>query len=236
MLLVRAVTDFIRGFRRLQFVGPCIAIFGSARFGESHPYYPLAREVGRRVSAMGFTIMTGGGPGLMEAANRGAHDHGGLSVGCNIQLPFEQAPNKYLDRWVTCHYFFVRKVLLFKYSYAFVVLPGGLGTLDELNEALTLIQTKKIANFPVVLIGTKYWEPFIALLREMVREGAVGEGDLDLLKVTDNLDEAVAHLEAFTVSPFGLKRVSKPAWWLGERKLQRGGTASSGASASRNTR
>lgn len=221
-LLGRALRDFIVGFRHLHFVGPCISVFGSARFGEGHAYYDVAREIGRRVSAMGFTVMTGGGPGLMEAANRGAHDHGGLSVGCNIKLPFEQQPNPYLDRWVTCHYFFVRKVLLFKYSYGFVVLPGGLGTLDELNEALTLIQTNKIAEFPVVLIGTTYWEPYMTLLREMVREGAVSPRDLDLLKVTDDLDEAMAHLEAHTVARFGLKRVRRPAWWLGERRARPG--------------
>ena len=228
-LLWRAVTDFVRGFRGLHFVGPCIAVFGSARFDETHAYYAIAREVGRRVSAIGFTVMTGGGPGLMEAANRGAQENGGLSVGCNIQLPHEQAPNVYLDRWVTCHYFFVRKVLLFKYSYGFVVLPGGLGTLDELNEALTLIQTRKVANFPVVLIGTGYWEPYLSLLREMVREGAVAPHDLDLLKVTDDLDEAMAHLEAHTVEKFGLRLVHKPAWWLGERKLQPPGPANTGA-------
>jgi uncharacterized protein (TIGR00730 family) len=236
LLLWRAVMDFVRGFRALHFVGPCVAVFGSARFQESHPYYAIAREVGRRVSQMGFAVMTGGGPGLMEAANRGAHDHGGLSVGCNIRLPHEQAPNPYLDRWVTCHYFFVRKVLLFKYSYAFVVLPGGLGTLDELNEALTLIQTRKVANFPVVLVGTVYWAPYLALLREMVREGAVSPHDLDLLKVTDDLDEAMAHLEAHTVERFGLRRVKRSAWWLGERRAQRAGTAKTGPSAPPNTR
>ena len=172
----------------------------------------------------------------MEAANRGAHAHGGLSVGCNIELPFEQRPNRYLDRWVTCHYFFVRKVLLFKYSYAFVVLPGGLGTLDELNEALTLIQTRKVANFPVVMVGTQFWAPYIALLRDMVRAGTVSERDLELLIVTDDLDEAMAHLEAHTVESFGLRRVRKPAWWLGERRPHAGGTASTGASASERTR
>jgi uncharacterized protein (TIGR00730 family) len=236
MLLARAVGDFVRGFRALHFVGPCVAVFGSARFGETHPYYAIAREVGRRVSSLGFAVMTGGGPGLMEAANRGAHDNGGLSVGCNIKLPFEQKHNPYLDRWVTCHYFFVRKVLLFKYSYAFVVLPGGLGTLDELNEALTLIQTNKVANFPVVLIGTAYWAPYMALLREMVREGAIAPRDLDLLKITDDLDEAMAHLEAHTVEAFGLRRVRKAAWWLGERALQRDGTAKTGPSALDSTR
>ncbi len=217
LLLWRAVWDFVRGFRVLHFVGPCVTIFGSARFPETHPYYILAREVGRRVSKMGFTVMTGGGPGVMEAANRGARDAGGLSVGCNIELPFEQEPNKYLDRWITCHYFFVRKVLLFKYWYAFVVLPGGLGTLDELTEALTLIQTKKIQGFPVILIGTEYWKPFVSLLREMIALGAVSEHDLDLLKVTDDLDEAMAYLEAEAIGSFGLKKVPwRPQWWLGE--------------------
>lgn len=165
--------------------------------------------------------MTGGGPGLMEAANRGARDAGGLSVGCNIELPHEQAPNAYLDRWVTCYYFFVRKVLLFKYSYAFVVLPGGLGTMDELGEALTLIQTGKIDGFPVVLIGTKYWAPLLALLDDMIREGAVSASDLNLFKVTDDLTDAMRHLETHAVDPFGLKRQAKPSWWLGERALAR---------------
>jgi uncharacterized protein (TIGR00730 family) len=218
LLLGRAVRDFIRGFRILHFAGPCVTIFGSARFGESHAYYPVAREVGRRVSQLGFTVMTGGGPGLMEAANRGARDHGGRSVGCNIELPLEQDANRYLDRYVTCHYFFVRKVLLFKYSFAFVGLPGGLGTLDELCEALTLIQTGKIQNYPVVLIGTRYWSPFISLLQEMLQEGAISASDLDLLKVTDDLDEAIHHIDTHTVGSFGLRRVKeRPKWWLGEK-------------------
>jgi uncharacterized protein (TIGR00730 family) len=220
-LLFRVMRDFVRGFRALHFVGPCVTIFGSARFGESHPYYAIARDVGRRVSQLGFTVMTGGGPGLMEAANRGARDAGGLSVGCNIELPHEQAPNAYLDRWVTCYYFFVRKVLLFKYSYAFVVLPGGLGTMDELGEALTLIQTGKIDGFPVVLIGTKYWAPLLALLDDMIREGAVSASDLNLFKVTDDLTDAMQHLQTHAVDPFGLKRQAKPSWWLGERALAR---------------
>src|SRR6187399_437236 len=167
-LLLRAVGDFLRGFRAFHFCGPCVTVFGSARFGETHRYYEVARGVGRGLAERGFTVMTGGGPGLMEAANRGARDAGGTSVGCNIELPHEQDANRYLDRYVTCHYFFVRKVLLFKYSYAFVALPGGLGTLDELCEALTLIQTRKIQNYPVVLLGVEYWAPFIALLQEMV--------------------------------------------------------------------
>lgn len=225
MLLGRAMRDFIHGFRVLHFVGPCVTIFGSARFQESHPYYAVAREVGRRTSALGFTVMTGGGPGLMEAANRGARDFGGRSVGCNIELPMEQDPNKYLDRWVSCHYFFVRKVLLFKYSYAFIALPGGLGTLDELCEALTLIQTGKIRNYPVVLIGVEYWKPFVDLLKEMLEEGAIGAQDLNLLLVTDDLDAAMAHLEVNAVTAFGLRRVPRrdPKWWLGERGLGPGG-------------
>jgi uncharacterized protein (TIGR00730 family) len=218
MLLWRAARDFLRGFRTLHFVGPCITVFGSARFKESHPYYGIARDVGKRVSQLGFAVMTGGGPGLMEAANRGAKDAGGLSVGCNIELPFEQEPNRYLDRWITCHYFFVRKVLLFKYSYGFVALPGGLGTLDELSEALTLIQTRKIDDFPVVLIGTAYWQPFVMLLREMTLRGAISAHDLDLLKVTDDIDEAMRHLETHAVGGFGLQRVRR-RWWLGERGI-----------------
>jgi len=226
-ILLRAMRDFVVGFRGLHFVGPCVTIFGSARFNEGHRYYALARAVGSRVSKLGFTVMTGGGPGLMEAANRGARDAGGLSVACNIQLPHEQAPNQYLDRWVTCHYFFVRKVLLFKYSYAFVVLPGGLGTLDELAEALTLIQTGKIQGFPVVLVGSAYWKPFLALLDEMIAEGAMASTDLDLFKVTDDLDEMAAHLEKNAVDPFGLRRITlRPSWWLGERALRRAGVRS----------
>jgi len=225
-LLARAARDFIRGFRVLHFVGPCVTIFGSARFGETHPYYAIARDIGRRVSLMGFTVMTGGGPGLMEAANRGARDAGGLSVGCNIELAHEQDPNPYMDRWITCHYFFVRKVLLFKYSYGFIALPGGLGTLDEVSEALTLIQNSKIQEYPVVLIGVAYWQPFITLLREMINHGAVAESDLDLLKVTDDLDEAMRHLQTHAVDAFGLKRVQRPAWWLGERAAKVGRSVS----------
>ncbi|MBF8303286.1 MAG: Cytokinin riboside 5'-monophosphate phosphoribohydrolase, partial [Candidatus Dadabacteria bacterium] len=141
---IRVLLEFIKGFRVLHFVGPCVTVFGSARLKEDHPYYQLARNVGGRLVKLGFTVMTGGGPGIMEAANRGAKEAGGISVGCNITLPIEQKPNTYLDKWVTFNHFFVRKVLLVKYSYAFVVMPGGVGTLDELFEVITLIQTKKI--------------------------------------------------------------------------------------------
>jgi uncharacterized protein (TIGR00730 family) len=217
-LVLRAVQDFIMGFRTLHFVGPCVTVFGSARFGESHPAYALGREVGARVAAMGLTVMTGGGPGLMEAANRGAREAGGRSVGCNIELPDEQQPNPYLDRWVTCRHFFVRKVLLFKYSYAFIGLPGGLGTLDELFEALTLIQTGKIANFPIVLIGVEYWHPLQTLLHHLAEAGTIAEADLDLLLVTDSLDDAMGHLRRNAIERFGLQLPArKPSVLLGER-------------------
>jgi uncharacterized protein (TIGR00730 family) len=155
--LLKVMRDFLRGFRVLHFVGPCVTVFGSARIKPDDPNYELARKMGAAIARLGFTVMTGGGPGIMEAANRGAKEVGGRSVGCNIELPFEQPGNPYLDRCVRMHYFFVRKALLVKYSYAFVVMPGGAGTLDELFEAVTLIQTGKIKNFPIVIMGTDYW-------------------------------------------------------------------------------
>jgi len=149
----RVFWQFIRGFRNLHFIGPCITVFGSSRFKEGHKFYSAAREFGKKISELGFVTMTGGGPGIMEAANRGAFENGGISVGCNIQLPFEQKPNPYMNRSITFEHFFVRKVLLVKYSYAFVILPGGFGTMDEFFETLTLIQTKTITQFPMVLFG-----------------------------------------------------------------------------------
>ena len=216
LLVLRSVADLLRGFRVLHFVGPCVTVFGSARFGEGHPYYALGRDIGRRLARLGFTVMTGGGPGLMEAANRGARDGGGPSVGCNITLPLEQQPNAYLDRWVTCRYFFVRKVLLFKYSYAFVALPGGVGTIDELFEAFTLVQTRKIEQFPMILVGTAYWKPLTDLLQRMAVDGAIGPADLQLLFVTDSVDEAMQYLERTAIDRFALRRV-RPTRWLGER-------------------
>jgi uncharacterized protein (TIGR00730 family) len=219
-LVLRTLRDFIAGFRVLHFVGPCVTVFGSARCSEGHPYYTLAREVGRRLATQGFTVMTGGGPGLMEAVNRGARDAGGPSVGCNIKLPAEQQPNPYLDRSVTCEYFFVRKVLLFKYSYAFVALPGGIGTMDEVFEALTLIQTRKIENFPVVLIGTTFWRPLLDLLDQLVKERTIDAADLKLLLVTDDLDKVQTHIERHSIQRFGLRR-PRPSRWLGERFTER---------------
>jgi uncharacterized protein (TIGR00730 family) len=185
--VIRIAGEFMRGFRRLHFVGPCVTVFGSARFQEDHPYYTLAREIGRRLAQSGATVMTGGGPGIMEAANRGAKEAGGYSIGCNIRLPLEQRPNPYLDRWVTFRYFFVRKVLLVKYSYAFVIMPGGFGTLDELFEAVTLIQTKKIESFPLILVGTEYWKPLLDFVRgTLIRAGTVAPEDIHLLTPTDS--------------------------------------------------
>jgi uncharacterized protein (TIGR00730 family) len=162
--------------------------------------------------------MTGGGAGIMEAANRGAKETGGMSVGCNIVLPHEQKPNPYLDRWVTFHYFFVRKVMLFKYSYAFVVLPGGIGTMDEFFEAITLIQTKKIFNFPLILMGKEYFHSLIELLEKMASKGTIDSSDLNLVLLTDSLDEAMAHLQKHAVEKFGLipRKVPRPSKLLGE--------------------
>jgi uncharacterized protein (TIGR00730 family) len=218
-MLLRAGRDFLRGFRALAFVGPCVTVFGSARFKEGSEFYELARKVGAGLVHLGFTVMTGGGPGVMEGANRGAREAGGVSVGCNIELPFEQYPNPYLDRWVICHYFFVRKVLLLKYSYAFVVMPGGFGTLDELTEALTLIQTGKVAQFPVVLIGRAYWQPFLDMCTRMIEAGTIAAHDLKLMLVTDSIDEAMAHIDAKAVVQFGLtrKRRPRPSVLLGEQ-------------------
>ena len=189
----RIAAEFIRGFRALQFVGPCVTVFGSARFRENHPYYLLAQDMGRRIAGLGLTVMTGGGPGLMEAANRGAKEAGGRSIGCNIVLPAEQSENPYLDQFVTFRYFFIRKVMLVKYSDSFVVMPGGFGTLDELFEALTLVQTRKISAFPVILMGTAYWSRLLDFIRgTMVRNRTIEGVDLDLLTVTDSPDEAIA--------------------------------------------
>jgi uncharacterized protein (TIGR00730 family) len=191
----------------LHFTGPCVTVFGSARFGEDHPFYIRAREVGSALSEMGFTVMTGGGPGIMEAANRGAKDVGGRSIGCNILLPQEQFPNPYLDQVLLFKYFFVRKVMLIKYSYAFVVLPGGVGTMDELFEAITLIQTRKILSFPVVLMGRDYYAPLLDFMRRMAEAKTISPEDLDLVLVTDSVEEAMAHIQKYAVEQFGLKRV-----------------------------
>jgi uncharacterized protein (TIGR00730 family) len=209
---LRVFREFIRGFRNLHFVGPCVTVFGSARFTDSHPYYKLAREIGRRLAELGFAVMTGGGPGIMEAANRGAKDANGISVGCNIQLQAEQKPNPYLDRWVTFEHFFVRKVLLFKYSYAFIIMPGGFGTSDELFEALTLIQTSKISHFPVIVVGKEYWHEIAELMKKMVDAGTASPPDLQLLYFTDSVDELMDIIRSRSIQPFGLTAVKARPW------------------------
>jgi uncharacterized protein (TIGR00730 family) len=215
--LFRIGAELFRGFRTLHFLGPCVTVFGSARFSEDHPYYTLARRVGEELAAAGVAVMTGGGPGIMEAANRGAREAGGLSVGCNIELPFEQKPNDYLDLFLEFRYFFVRKLMLVKYSTAFVVLPGGFGTLDEVFETATLIQTGKIERFPLVLMGTRFWRPLISFLEDtLVAEGTIGREDFRLLTLTDDPEEAVLSVVEST-RPLE-KALRRPRRWrlLGE--------------------
>jgi len=210
--------EFIRGFRKLHFAGPCVTVFGSARFEDGHPTYEQTRKISGRIARMGFTIMTGGGPGVMEAANRGAKEVGGKSVGCNIVLPHEQKHNPYLDKWVNIRYFFVRKNLLIKYSYAFVVMPGGFGTLDEYFETLTLIQTKKLSDFPMVIFNKEYHKEIIEHIEKMKSAGTISEKDMELCLFTDSIEEAVAHIQS-AISKFGLKKapLKKPSKWLFEK-------------------
>ncbi len=218
--LFRIFFEFLNGFRKLHFVGPCVTVFGSARFVDGHRWYELAQQMGQRLAGAGFTVMTGGGPGIMEAANRGAREAGGRSVGCNIQLPKEQHPNKFLDLFVEFRYFFVRKVMLVKYSYGFVVLPGGFGTLDEVFETATLVQTGIIPDFPLILMGRDYWQPLFDLLRDtMVKEGTIDAGDVDRLTLTDSPDEAMAILEHYAQEHAGVALKPRRIAILGERGL-----------------
>jgi uncharacterized protein (TIGR00730 family) len=190
--VLRISREFVDGFRALHFVGPCVTFFGSARFGPDTADYHAARDLAARVARTGFNVMTGGGPGLMEAANRGAKDAGGYSIGATIDIATEEATNPYLDKVVRFHYFFARKVILVKYSYGFVLLPGGYGTLDEMFEALTLMQTGRIHDFPVVLYGTSYWDGLVDWIAGTLRSrGAISPGDVDRLTVTDDPDQAV---------------------------------------------
>lgn len=192
---VRIFLEFLRGYESLDIEGPCVTVFGSARFKERHPYYHLARELGWALAKAGFVVMTGGGPGLMEAANRGAKEAGGRTVGCNIVLPQEQRPNPYLDKFVELDHFFVRKVMLVKYSCAFIAMPGGFGTLDEVFEALTLVQCEKIERFPIVAMGRKFWSRMRNFMRQsLVAERVISPRDFELMKITDSVDAAVAHV------------------------------------------
>jgi uncharacterized protein (TIGR00730 family) len=203
---LKVLFEFISGFRVLHFLGPCVAVFGSARLSEDSPYYESARKIGGGLAGLGFTTITGGGPGIMEAANRGAKENGGQSVGCNIRLPKEQQPNPYLNKWFICKYFFVRKVLMFKYSDAFVIMPGGIGTLDEFFEALTLIQTKKILDFPIVLFGKNFWEPLMPLFDSMLKAKMISKEDLGLVLFTDSVEEALEHIQLTAMAKHAEKR------------------------------
>lgn len=197
--------EFIKGFRALHFVGPCVTVFGSARFKEDHPVYTQTRKLSSMIAELGFTIMTGGGPGVMEAANRGAKDVGGRSVGCNIVLPHEQYQNPYLDKSVNIKFFFVRKVLLIKYSYAFVVMPGGFGTLDEFYEALTLIQTHKIKMFPIIIFDKGFYQKILEHNDRMLKAGTISPDDEKLYLVTDSIEEAISYIKQKSIATFGLK-------------------------------
>lgn len=210
--------EFIKGYRALHFTGPCVTVFGSARFKEDHEFYQKTVKLSSEISKLGFTILTGGGPGIMEAANRGAREAGGRSIGINIELPHEQKPNPYLDRRVNMKYFFVRKVLLTKYSYAFVVMPGGFGTLDEFFEALTLIQTKKLKQFPMVIVGKEYHHHITNHINLMIEQETISPEDLKLLFFTDSIEDAVKYIDENAIQQFELrkKRTWKPLRWLGE--------------------
>jgi uncharacterized protein (TIGR00730 family) len=190
--VLRIQSEFVEGFEALAGIGPAVAVFGSARTKTGTPEYEQARRIGGDLARAGFAVITGGGPGSMEAANRGAHEAGGLSVGCNIELPHEQHLNPYVDLSIEFHYFFARKTMFVKYSDAFVIMPGGFGTLDELFESLTLIQTGKVRNFPVVLMGHAYWDGLLDWMRGVqLPAGAIAQEDLDLLRVTDDPAEAI---------------------------------------------
>lgn len=214
---VKVFSQFIKGFRALHFVGPCITVFGSARFKEDHIYYKAAREFGKRIANLGLTTMTGGGPGIMEAANRGAFENGGMSVGCNIRLPFEQIANKYVQKSITFEYFFVRKVLLIKYSYAFIIMPGGFGTMDEFFQTLTLIQTKTITTFPIVMFGKEYYKELMEAMEDMAKKGTISREDMNLVLLTDDVDEAMEHISKYIRSNYKIKPRRK-LWWLLEKR------------------
>lgn len=216
------VAQFVKGFRTLHFLGPTVTVFGSARFHEGNKYYELARRVSFTLAKKGFAIMTGGGPGIMEAGNRGAKEAGGISVGCNIVLPHEQKENPYLDRFVNIDYFFVRKELLRKYSFAFVILPGGFGTLDEFFETVTLVQTLKIDKMPIVVMGVEYHKHIKDHIELMRDTKTISEQDLSLILFSDNVDDVIEHITKHASKHEGLKlKPAKPTSWLwGEKKIK----------------
>jgi len=210
---IKVFWQLLRAFRSLHSIGPCITVFGSARFKEDHDYYICAREFGKRIAALGFTTLTGGGPGIMEAANRGAFENGGKSVGCNIRLPFEQVGNKYVQTSFTFEHFFTRKTLLIKYSYAFIIMPGGFGTMDEFFETLTLIQTKTITSFPIILFGKEFYKKMWEAIQEMAERGTIAREDLDLVLFTDDVNEAMDHIVKYIQTNYKVKP-RKRFWWL----------------------
>ena len=222
---LRILSEFVEGFDALAEVGPAVSVFGSARTKPDHPMYAMARELGKMLATAGYSVITGGGPGIMEAANRGCQEGGALSIGCNIELPMEQGLNPYCDLGIEFRYFFARKVMFVKYADAFVIFPGGYGTLDELFEALTLIQTHKVQDFPVILIGTEYWGGMIDWVKgALLKEAAINQEDVDLLRLTDDPREAVRIIKAYArthrdeaaevepeTKPIQEKDVKKPA-------------------------
>lgn len=217
--ILRVAKDLLRGFRALHFAGPCVTIFGSARTKPGTEHYEKAREMGKACAQLGFTVITGGGPGIMQAGNQGAYEAGGRSLGVNIELPFEQNLNPYVHGSVTMKYFFTRKVVLVKYSYAFIVMPGGAGTLDEMFETMTLIQTGKLKVFPIVLMGKDYWQPLMDFVYQMAEAGTISPDDPELIFFTDDIEDAKAHLQRHAVRQFGLRRkkAPKPIKLLGEK-------------------
>lgn len=220
IFIIKVLFGFIKGIRALHFMGPYATVFGSARYQEGHPAYSQTRKLGAELAKLGFTVLTGGGPGLMEAANRGAKDVGGKSVGCNIMLTHEKCQNNYLDKWVFIRYFFMRKVLLVKYSYAFVVMPGGFGTLDEFFEALTLIQTLAIKKFPVVLMDKIFYKQLCEHFELMAEKGTIDKMDMNLFLYTDSVDEAIKYIEKNAILQFNLhkRKKIKPMLLLGEKR------------------
>ncbi|WP_417428222.1 TIGR00730 family Rossman fold protein [Halpernia sp.] len=199
-MVFKVMAEFVDGYEKMAKIGPCVSIFGSARLKNDDKYYLMATEIAKKITELGFGVITGGGPGIMEAGNKGAHEGGGKSIGLNIELPFEQHFNPYIDKGYSLDYdyFFVRKVMFVKYSQGFIVLPGGFGTLDELMEALTLIQTKKIGRFPIVLVGSKFWSGLLDWFRDtLLANGTIAEENFNLFRVVDSADDAVAHIKAF---------------------------------------
>lgn len=199
-MVFKVMAEFVDGYEKLAKIGPCVSIFGSARLQPESKYYQMAVDIAEKITKIGFGIITGGGPGIMEAGNKGAFNSKGISIGLNIDLPFEQHFNPYINKSYSMNfdYFFVRKVMFVKYSQGFIVMPGGFGTLDELTEALTLIQTKKIGRFPIVLVGSEFWGGLLDWFQTtLLKEGMISEGDLDLYRVVDTADDAVAHIKAF---------------------------------------